>query len=184
VLGVEKNAQGAVPVSLTLQQLDTSFLGGTGKRMYSPSLDLIPKTDVGGTKCETDFVWIMPRAYPQKTVVILAECKDQGPITSDEVSNLKRIADDLPRKRFKTFVILSKISPFTADEINIAKTLNDKYTRRAILLSADELEPYFIGKRTKNELGKDLRWDSPEEMADSTFRLYFSSEEVDMGKIN
>lgn len=184
VLGVEKNAQGAVTVSLTLQQLDSNLLGVTRKGMYSTSLDLMPKTDVGGTKCETDFVWVMPRAYPQKTVVILAECKDQGSITSDEVSNLKRIADDLPRKRFETFVILSKISPFTADEINIAKTLNDKYRRRAILLSADELEPYRIGERTKDELGRELRWDSPEEMADSTFRLYFSPEEVDVDKIN
>lgn len=184
VLGVEKNAQGAVPVSLTLQQLDTDFHGGLSEDMYSPSLDLTPKTDVGGNKCETDFVWIIPRAYPRKTVVILAECKDQGPITSDDVSNLKRIADALPRKRFKTFVILSKISPFTDDEIEIAKTLNDQYRQRAILLSANELEPNELARTRKDESGRDLRWYSPEEMAISTVRLYFSPEEVDADNKN
>ena len=168
-----------MPVTLTLQQLDTNFHGGLHNNMYSPSLDLTPKPDVEGTKCETDFVWVIPRAYPRRTVVILAECKDQGPITSDDVSNLKRIADALPTKRFKTFVILSKISPFTDDEIKIAKTLNDQYCQRAILLSANELEPYFIRERTKDESGRDLRWYSPEEMANSTAQLYFTHEEVD-----
>ena len=184
VFGVEKNAQGAVPVSLTLQQLETSFVSAIGEHMYLPSLDLTPKTDAGGTECETDFVWVIPRAYPRKTVVILAECKDQGPITSDEVSKLKRVADALPRKRFKTFVILSKISPFTEDEIKTAKTLNDRYRQRAILLSANELEPYFIRERTKDESGEALSWYSPEEMADSTVRLYFSPKEVDLDKKN
>ena len=178
VLGVEKNSLGAVPVFLTLQQLDTSFLSGALNRIYSPSLDLTPKTNVEGIKCETDFVWIMPEAYPKKTVVILAECKDEGPITIDDVSNLKRIADDLDGKRFETFVILSKILPFTDDEINIAKTLNDQYRLRAILLSANELEPYFISERTKDESGSRLSWSSPEEMAISTARLYSSPQKV------
>lgn len=177
VFGVEKNAQGAVPVSLTLQQLDTNFHGGLHGDMYSPSLNLTPKINVAGAKCETDFVWVIPRAYPQKTVVILAECKDQGPITSDDVSKLKRIADSLPKKRFKTFVILSQISPFSDDEVEIAKTLNDQRRRRVILLSANELEPDLIRNRGKDKLGSDLRWYSPEEMANSTAKLYFKSKE-------
>ena len=110
----------------------------------------------------------------------MAECKDQGPITIDDVLNLKRIADSLPRKRFKTFVILSQISPFTDDEVEIAKTLNDQYRRRVILLSANELEPYYIRERRKDESGRNLRWYSPEEMANSTAQLYFKSEEVDV----
>lgn len=179
VLGIEKNAQGAVPVSLTLQQLDTNFHDGLREDMYSPSLDLTPKADIDGVKCETDFVWVIPRAYPRKTVVILAECKDKGPFTVDDVTNLKRIADSLPRKRFKTFVILSQISPFTDDEVTIAETLNDKYRRRAILLTADQLEPYYISEGVKSKSGKELNWYSPEEMANSTVQLYFSLDEVD-----
>jgi hypothetical protein len=180
VLGVEKNSQGAVPVTLTLQQLDTNFHGGLHDNMYSPSLDLTPKPDVEGTECETDFVWVIPRAYPRRAVIILAECKDQGPITSDDVLNLKRIADSLPSKRFKTFIILTKISSFTDDEIKIAKTLNDQYRQRAILLSANELEPYYIRERAKDESGRKLSWYSPEEMANSTVQLYFTPEEPDV----
>jgi len=174
VFGVEKNAQGAVQVFLTLQQLDTNIHRSLRGSIYSPSLDLMPKKDVGGTKCEIDFVCIIPGPYPERTTVILGECKDQGPITSDDVSNLRRIADDLPKKRFETFIILSKISQFTDDEINIAKTLNDEYRQRAILLSANELEPYFISDRTDDESGSRLNWNSPKEMAQSTARLYFS----------
>jgi hypothetical protein len=60
VLGVEKNAQGAVPVCLTLQQLSTNLSSGLGKSLYSPSLDLTPKPGKDGVNCETDFVWVTP----------------------------------------------------------------------------------------------------------------------------
>jgi hypothetical protein len=42
VLGLEKNNQGAVPVVLTLQQLQANN-GQTSENLYSASLDLIPK---------------------------------------------------------------------------------------------------------------------------------------------
>jgi hypothetical protein len=177
ILGVEKNVQGAIPVLLTLQQLDSNLHGSFNKTLYSPSLDLIPMEGVAGKKCETDFVLIITRPYPLKTVVILSECKDQGPITIDDINNLKSIADALPRKRFKTFILLSQITPFTDDEIKAAKNINDDYRRRVIMLSGKELEPYHIGEREKKESGKKLHWYSPEEMADSTAQLYFSEDE-------
>ena len=111
VLGAERNAQGAIPVALTLQQLETTLRGGHYDGVYSPSLDL---TKIGHARneCEMDLVWVIPRPYPRKTVIILGECKDQGPIRSDEferdIENLRRVADALPRKRFKTFILLAK----------------------------------------------------------------------------
>jgi hypothetical protein len=180
VLGIEKNAQGAVPVCLTLQQLETNCHGDLGQSMYSPSLDLKPKAGIDGVMCETDFVWVVPRVYLNKTVVVLAECKDAGPITIDDVSNLKRIADSLPTKRFETFIILSQISPFTDDEIRIAKTLNDQYRYRAILLSANELEPFYLLGRVRDKSGIELNWSSPKEMAMSTNQLYFTPKKVDV----
>lgn len=182
VLGIEKNAQGAVPVCLTLQQISTNFFSGLGQNLYSPSLDLTPKAGMDGVICETDFVWVIQSRHSRKTVVILAECKDKGPITVDDVSNLKRIADSLPKKRFETFIILSQISPFTDDEIKIAKTLNDKYNRRAILLSANELEPFYLLDHVKDKSAIGLSWASPQEMANSTAQLYFTSEKVDADK--
>ena len=41
------------------------------------------------------------------------------------------------------------------------------------MLTARELEPYFIYERTKAELGIDCHGVTPEEMAQATVRIYF-----------
>jgi hypothetical protein len=176
VLGLEKNAQGAIPVILTLQQLDTSFSGAFCNHLYSPSLNLEPKDGKTLPKCETDFVWVIVRPYPRRTVVILGECKDKGLINETDIDNLRRVADALPRKRFKTFVLLAKLAPFTTEEINYAKTLNDEYTARAILLTARELEPYFIFERIKSEFNIGNYGNTPEDLANATINMYFTQE--------
>ena len=70
---------------------------------------------------------------PRQTDLILGECKDEGPIklkNCNDIHNLRRVADALPLRRFKTFVLLAKLSPFTPEEIECAKTLNDQYRQR------------------------------------------------------
>ena len=186
VMGAERNAQGAVPVALTLQQLETN-LRGLGHDIYSPSLNLEPKAGVDLPTCEVDFVWVIPRSHPRsdppRTVVLLGECKDQGPIKLEEfekdVENLRRVADALPRRRFEAFVVLSKLAPFTPEEIERAETLNDKYHRRAILLTARELEPYMMYERVKLEF-KNIRGygGTPEELAETTAEIYFRGKPV------
>jgi len=178
VLGAERNTQGAVPVALTLQQLETNLSGGLHEGMHSPSLDLKPKSGQELPACEVDFVWVIPRAYPRKTAVILGECKDMGPIKKTEfehdVNNLKRVADALPKKHFKTFILFSKLSPFSDEEIELAKSLNDKYRTRVILLTARELEPYHIYERTKKEFDKIEGYGGdPEKLAEATAQIYF-----------
>jgi hypothetical protein len=68
LLGAEKNAQGAVPVALTLQQLETNLSGALLEGLYSPSLELKPKDGIGLPTCEIDFLWVIPRPYPQALV--------------------------------------------------------------------------------------------------------------------
>jgi len=178
VLGKEKNALGAVPVVLTLQQLDTSLARAWHDAIYSTSLELEPKNGANVPTCEIDLAWIIPQRYPEKTVVILGECKDQGPIKLEQfekdIENLRRVADALPRKRFKTFVLLAKLSPFTPDEIERAKILNDAYEPRLILLTARELEPYHIYERTRRELQIQAHGSTPEGLALATLAMYFS----------
>lgn len=177
VLGAEKNAQGAVPVTLTLQQLETNLSGGLHRGVYSPSLNLKPKDGNDLPTCEIDFVWVIPRPYPRKTAVILGECKDQGPIRlkdfEKDIDNLRRVADALPRKRFKTFLLLAKLCPFTPEEVACARTLNDKYRARIILLTARELEPYHIYERTKKEFDIKGYGGTPEDLASATAQMYF-----------
>ena len=177
VMGAERNAQGAVPVALTLQQLETS-LHGLAHDIYSPSLNLQPRAGVDLPRCEVDFVWIVSRTFGGKSAIILGECKDQGPVKLDEferdVDNLRRVANALPHQRFETFVVLSKLAPFTPEEIQRARVLNTKYQRRAILLTARELEPYMIYERTKLEF-KNIRGygSTPEDLAETTAGIYF-----------
>jgi hypothetical protein len=184
LLGAEKNAQGAVPVILTLQQLETNLSGALREGLYSPSLELTPKDRTDLPTCEIDFIWVIPRPYPQKTVIILSECKDAGSIRlqdfENDIGNLRRVADALPRKRFKTFVLLAKLSPFTPEEIECAKTLNDTYRRRAILLTARELEPYHIFTKLEyniNEYGR-----TPEDWALATVEMYFREQRSATGE--
>jgi len=180
LLGAEKNAQGAIPVALTLQQLGANVHGLSHDGAYSPSLDLEPKAGSKLPKCEIDFLWIYPRSYPDKTQVILGECKDQGPIPFEEfrrdVENLRRVAEALPRERFETYVVLSKLAPFTREEIELAKTLNTEYERRAILLTARELEPYHIFDRAQSEVDRKHHGGSPEDLAAATAEMYFQEQ--------
>lgn len=175
VLGAEKNARGAIPVVLTLQQFDVN-LGGFDKGFYAASLDLQPKDGSGLPVCEVDFIWLIRRPYPQKTVVMIGECKDSGKdsINSEDIDHLRRVADALPRKRFDTFIVFAKLSPFTTEEIELARTLNDQYRRRVILLTARELEPYHLYERTKLEF-KDINEyaSRPEDLAEVTAQMYF-----------
>ena len=184
VLGAEKNAQGAVPVVLTLQQLQANLSHTLRGNMYSTSLDLLPKESDTLPKCEVDFVWLVTQTYPQKTTIILGECKDRGrgndgdggTIDSTDISNLKMVADAFPRKRFETFVLLAKLCPFTATEIESAKAINDQYRQRAILLTARELEPWRIYERTRKEFEIGGYGGSAEDLAQTTAKMYFKDD--------
>jgi len=183
VLGTEKNAQGAVPVTLTLHQLQTNLSDMLAGNMYTTSLDLLPENDRTLPKCEVDFVWLVTGRYPEKTTIILGECKDRGrkndngngggTIDSTDISNLKAVAGALPPKRFDTFVLLAKLCPFTQQEIDAAKGINQPYRRRAILLTARELEPWNIYDRTKAEFDIKAYAGSAEDLAQATAAMYF-----------
>jgi len=172
VLGLEKNNQGAVPVVLTLQQLDAN--DGMDKPLYSPSLDLTP---IDGTRpLEVDFVWMICGDARRRNVVILGECKDRQDDAIDEidVQNLRRVADALPRSRFKTFILLAKLAPFTVKEIALAQTLNGEHQLRVIMLTARELEPYHLLERTKKDYPNIKEYAmSPEYLAAMTAQIYF-----------
>jgi hypothetical protein len=143
-------------------------------------VNLDPEPGIDLPKCEVDFLWVAPARDQHKTVVILGECKDLGPIKPEEferdVANLRSVADSLPTRRFETFVLLSKLAPFTTEEIRTARTLNAGYQQRVILLTERELEPYMMYERTKTELSIRSSSGSPEGLAQATAEIYFSRE--------
>jgi hypothetical protein len=184
VLGAERNAQGAVPVTLTLQQLNANLSSTFRNHVYSPSLDLTPKNGVALPACEVDFAWIVTQPYPERTVVILAECKDRGQksakdgdggtIDEKDIQNLRAVADAFPRDRFETFILLAKLCPFTPQEIDLAKSLNEKYRRRAIILTDRELEPYHLYDRTCKLFKVAGHGGSAEDLALATESIFFN----------
>ena len=108
VFGLEKHTQGAIPVALTLQQLDTNLSTITTGKVYAPSYDLVSKIE-GEPPCEVDLVVVYPRRYPDKAEVILGECKDEdGGINATDIANSRRIADALPRHRFEGYILFGK----------------------------------------------------------------------------
>jgi hypothetical protein len=182
VLGTERNAQGAVPVVLTLQQLDANLSIGIQRRSYCVSLDLAPTRGQLPKPCEVDFAWLVPRRYSERTIVIIGECKDRGQspanggdgatINANDIANLRAVADSFPRDRFEVYILLSKLCAFTPTEIELARSINGKHQLRAILLTERELEPYRLFERTARLFKIDQYAGSPEAMARATVAIF------------
>jgi len=174
VLGLEKNAQGAVPVALTLQQLAVNIDRLGHKAMYLPSIDVEPKAGSDLPACEIDFLGIIPAMSQGQAEIVLGECKDEGgQIDVKDVENMRRLADAFPRKRFDVFIVFAKLAPFSDDEVALAKSLNEKYHQRVVLLTDRELEPFHLYERTQAETGIVTHGGSLGECARVTSAMYF-----------
>lgn len=175
VLGAERNSQGAVPVALTLQQIDMNDRG-LRSGFYTPSLDLLPKTGSEVPTCEVDFVWISRERYPERISVVIAECKDVGPINPAEfardVKNMGCVADALSKVGLRAYVLFTKLAPFTQEEIDAALSLNDQNRNRVILLTERELEPGSIADSLEGRLDQHTYSHSVNDLANITERLY------------
>lgn len=182
VLGLERNAQGAIPVSLTLQQLSVNVDAFHHDGMYLPSFELTPKAGTGLPKCETDILVVLPRDLRRKTQIIIGECKDEGGrIDLNDVENMIRIADAFPRHRFEVFILFARLSRFTPREIALARRCNGEHQQRVILLTNRELEPFHLFERVEKELGRTVHGNSLEEAAMVTNEMYFRLFDARMG---
>ncbi|MDP3672920.1 MAG: hypothetical protein Q8R69_24930 [Telluria sp.] len=188
VLGAERNAQGAVPVVLTLQQLDTNLSVGMQRRSYSVSLDLTPTNGQLPAPCEIDFAWLIPRRYPERAIVVIGECKDRGQstvqggdggtINANDIANMRAVADSFPRERFEVYILLAKLCDFTPAELELARSLNGEHQLRAILLTERELEPYHLFERTKKFFRIAAYGSSPEDLARATVAIFLDPQPV------
>jgi hypothetical protein len=173
LLGHQTDAQGAIPVALTLQQLDTC-LRAMSRGFYSPSLELEFEDQEGPCRCEVDFIWATQQRFTERTAILLAECKDLGPIDAADIDHLRRVADALPTNRFDAYVLLAKLAPFTPEEIENARKLNSNRRHRVILLTHRELEPYQVYARIKEQFHLRGYGSTPDDMAQTTATIYFS----------
>lgn len=145
VLGLEKNAQGAIPVALLLQQLAVNLGTTTREHIFLPSFDLTPLAETDVLPCETDFVVLSLGNDRNGSDIVIGECKDAGgTITDDDVAKLRKVADALKATPLNPYILFAKLAPFSSDEIQRVKSLNGEFENRVILLPVDQLEPYNI----------------------------------------
>ncbi len=172
LFGRADNQEGAIPVVLTLMQLNTMLLGS--EMLYSTAMTLKPSS-ANIHECETDFVVIVQHINDQMIDIAIGECKARKAITNDDVKNLLAVADVFPGDRFRVYIIFSKLVTFTAEEIANIRQVNDKYGHRAILFTPRELEPYYVYERTAKEFEIDQYASSFEQMANVTEKVFFRS---------
>jgi hypothetical protein len=170
LFGLNNHQEGAIPVVLLLQQLETFF--GTSDMLYSTAMDLKPGA-AAVQPCETDFVVVIPELRDGKIQLAIGECKTRKAIQKDDVSKLKAIAMAFPSDRFDVFVVLAKLTDFDHEEIEAAAELNDEYRRRAILLTSRELEPTFLYEAVEKEYAISSHAHDFSGMASTTHEIYF-----------
>lgn len=171
LFGREDHQQGAIPVALTLQQLDTVLGWGA---VFVTSMTIESTTGAFGA-CETDLVIISEKGfYDELLGIAIGECKGHGEITDEDVRKLSQVADAFPKNRIAPFIVFSKTAPFTSDEIARCRAAQPAGLRnRVILLSDRELEPYFVYEWAEKEFVIDATAVSLEDLANTTHSLYF-----------
>lgn len=171
LFGRNDHQEGALPVSLTLQQLNRDSI--LDSALYTTAHELRPLT-AAIPECETDFVVLTPRGRDHRIQIAIGECKTRQPITKSDVEHLRSVADAFPTSDFDVFIVFSKLSPFSPEEVALIRTLNDgDHHRRVIMFTTRELEPYFIYERTEQEFEIRKTAVSLEDMAENTDLVFF-----------
>lgn len=147
LFGRSDSQKGAIPVSLTLQQLKSCF-GPNSGAVYATSLDLVWGTN-REHKCETDFVLVV-RDQDERTAVMIGECKDAGPIEEGDARNLLSVAEQLRTIHVDPYIVFAKTSEFSSPEINVCREASRQLSERIIMFSARELESTRLPERSSD----------------------------------
>jgi hypothetical protein len=170
LFGRDDHQQGSLPVVLTLPHL--IGLGSADGALYTTALELKPKRQGHIKPCETDFVVVRPGRNGRLAVAI-GECKNRYPISADDVANLDAVAKAFAPDLFDVFIIFARMSPFTPEEIDLIRPLNEGLRERVILFTERELEPYHPYDRTKLEFDIDDLATDLHDMARITDLVFF-----------
>jgi hypothetical protein len=175
LFGRENHQEGAIPVAVTLQQLDTSLKYVLGFRLLATSFNLHP-AGANINSCETDFV-VLTQDQEGRIELAIGECKSKGPkyeITEDDLKNLSAVASAFPPDRVTVYFILSKTGDFSPTEIQRCAALQKSYPNRVIMLSARELEPYRVYEHTAQEFNIRPTVISLKDLAEATPHIFFT----------
>jgi hypothetical protein len=173
LFGRDDNQLGSIPVTLAIQQLATTL--HERLLMYSTAVEFTSTTSII-EKCEADFLAVVAGAPVTRELpvqILFGEAKTGMEFNADDVRKLGKLADAVPSDLADAFIMFAKTEAFTIDEVQLAQTLNSQYRKRVILLSVDELEPYYVYERSEKRLGQDATATCLTDMAQATHRLWF-----------
>lgn len=169
LFGRRDNQEGAIPVTLTLQQLTNMH----DLRPHIATMAMTLRSDGANiADCESDFILLAPNERGERIQILIGECKTRGPISEQDVANLRRVADAFPAETYDVYIVFAKLAEFGADEIRHIRALNDDDRRRAIMLTTRELEPWFIYERTEKIFDITMHAVTFQEMADNTHDIF------------
>lgn len=155
LFGADDDQQGAVPVTLALHRLYTTFRVEDDYLWiaFTTGMDLEDMT-AGIPRCETDLVILTQTAVGDVNVLI-GECKTASRIERKDVENLGTVARALENAGLNAYILFSKLADFSPEEIEEIRRLDRPGPPRVILLTAREIEPTYLYSRTEEEF--DLR---------------------------
>jgi hypothetical protein len=139
---------------------------------FTTAMKLRPKGAVI-RPCEADIVVVTESGRDHRIQIALGECKTRKPITPEDLTNLVAVADAFPTDRYDVYLVFARLTPFSAEEIDLIKQVNGRYHSRAIMLTERELEPYFVYERTAQEFDIQETAASFEDMVAATVRVFF-----------
>jgi hypothetical protein len=174
LFGRDDDQLGGIPVTLAIQQLTTTL--HERLLMYSTAVEFKSRTSII-EKCEADFLAIVagaPVIREAPVQILFGEAKTGMEFDADDVRKLGKLADAVPSDLADAFIMFAKTEAFTNNEVQLAQTLNSQYQKRVILLSGDELEPYYVYERSEKRLGHDATATTLTDMARVTHRLWFT----------
>jgi hypothetical protein len=173
LFGRDDHQLGGIPVTLAIQQLDTSLHDSL--LMYSTALEF--KSATGTIEpCEADLVAVIAGAASIRETpiqILFGEGKTRTEFDANDVRKLGQLADAVPSDLADAFILFAKTDAFTENEIRLAQTLNSEHHRRVILWSRDELEPFHLYERSEARLGQQQLATTLGDMANVTAQLWF-----------
>lgn len=167
-----KDLQGAIPVSVTLQHVE-ACLGLSFESITSTALELASNNN-SFTDCEADFLFF-GKESADYNYLILGECKGNTKISLDSVSKLKAVADSISVDRLRTYILFSKFSSFTNQELKFFTHAHHPDYRRIILLSETELEKSTIYDTVSRSTGIPPSPQNVDEWAAISEMLYYKT---------
>ncbi|MCP3060956.1 hypothetical protein LXT21_19405 [Myxococcus sp. K38C18041901] len=170
LFGRTEHQDGSIPVILALQFLDSEIghRGASGV-VYAAAMNL--KFEGRGIDCETDFVAVA-RNIRGGVELVVGECKGGNEISVDDIDNLNLVADCFEGSGIEVYIVLSKASEFTPQELERVRLLPDEKRRRFILLGVAELESYGFSPRRRDVVGYREHYSPLRDLADDMSALY------------